>query len=317
MILYLLAGIFNLINISQMETAPPSVQEKKALAELNTVLQQRQKFIKVHAAEYLIWTGHAEAPLTAFHNEEKLHSAEPKYRVVIWRVLVQAETDRIRKKMWLNKIYSAYEDMKGPDRIHASETLAKLKQPVAILFPQVTAKTLSSTDRSLQTYALWASSFGADGKMDKNREKFLDMALTDTNMVIRKISAYVLRQSKGLDMQQWARLTSAALSLDHTDENYVTFLATSLVTAPVEADSKKLSQINTLLTKGVRHYTAAQRTELALALAEKGDKNSLGLLEGFMDDKGSVGLYGPASDEGADLRAAAAYAILKICNRQK
>lgn len=317
MILYLLTGIINLVNISQMETVPTSVQEKKALAELNIVLQQRQKFIKVHAAEYLIWTGHAKAPLAAFLNEEKLHSTEPKYRVVIWRVLVQAETDRVRKKMWLNKIYGAYEDMNGPDRIHASETLAKLKQPVAVLFPQVTAKTLTSTDRNLQTYALWASSFGADSKMDKNHEKFLDMALTDTNIIIRKISAYVLRQSKGLNMQQWNRLTSAALSLSNTDENYVTFLATSLVTAPVGADSKKLSQINTLLTKDVKHYTAAQRTELAQALAEKGDKGNLGLLEGFMDNKDSAGIYDPESDEGADLRAAAAYAILKIYSRQK
>jgi len=317
MILYLLTGIINLIHVSQMETRSPSVQEKKALAQLNSVLEHRQKFIKVHAAEYLIWTGHSEAPLRDFLNEEKAHSTEPKYRVVIWRVLVQAEKDPAHKKVWLNKIYKAYEDMNGPDRIHASETLAKLKQPVTDLFPEVTAKTLLSNDRNLQTYALWASSFGSESRMNKNREKFLDMGLTDTGVIIRKISLYVLRQAKGLNLHQWERLASAALSSNKTDETHVTMLATSLVTAPVGADVKVLSHVHDLLMSGVEHYTAAQRTELSQALAEKGNKKDLKILEGFMDDEHSSAIYDPASDEGADLRAAAAYAILKIYSRQK
>ncbi|HEY8660208.1 MAG TPA: hypothetical protein VIL78_14345 [Hanamia sp.] len=317
MILYLLTGIINLINVSQMETGSPAIQEKKALAQLNSILEHGQKFVKVHAAEYLIWTGHPEAPLKEFLNEEKIHPNEPKYRVVIWRVLVQAEKDPARKKVWLNKIYKAYEDMDGPDRIHASETLAKLKQPVTDLFPEVTAKTLISSDRNLQTYALWASSFRSESRMNENRKKFLEMGLTDTSVIIRKISLYVLRQTKGLNLQQWERLTSAALSTNKADETYVTVLATSLVTAPVGADANMLSRVNNLLMSGVEHYSAAQRTELSQALAEKGDKKDLKILEGFMDDQHSSTIYDPASDEGADLRAAAAYAILKIYSRQK
>jgi HEAT repeat protein len=312
MIFYILIGIINLINISQMVTVSLSIQEKKALTELNLTLEHRQKWIKVHAAEYLIWAGYPEAALKEFLKEEKIHSNEPQYRIGIWRVLVQAEKEPAHKKMWLKKIYDAYKDMSGPDRTHATETLAKLKQPVANLFPQVTAKTLASSDRNLQAYALWASSFGSDCLMDKNRQKFIDMALTDTNLIIRKISAFVLRQSKGLNLHQWERLTSSALSLEKTDHTYLTFLATSLVTAPVGADSKKLLRINDLLIKDVKKYTAGQRTELSQALAEKGDKSHLEILQGFINDENSEGIYDPSSDEGADLRAAAAYAILKI-----
>ena len=317
MIFYILTGIINLINISQMETVSLSLQEKKALTELNSTLEHRQKWIKVHAAEYLIWAGYPGAALKEFLKEEKIHSNEPQYRIGIWRVLVQAEKEPVRKKMWLNKIYDAYKDMNSPDRIHATETLAKLKQPVTNLFPQVTAKTLASGDRNLQAYALWASSFGSDSLMDENRQKFIEMALTDTNLIIRKISAFVLRQSGGLNLNQWKQLTSVALSSDKADDLYVTFLATSLVTAPAGADSKKLSQINDLLIKDVKNYTVGQRTELSQALAEKGEKKHLKIVQGFINNENSTGIYDPSSDEGADLRAAAAYAILKITNRQK
>ena len=315
MILYILVGFINLFNISQMETVFPSFQEKKALIELNSILKHSQKFVKVHAAEYLIWTGHPEAALKEFLKEEKIYSNESKYRIVIWRVLVQAEKNSTLKKMWLNKIYDAYNDIDGPDRTHATETLAKLKQPVTNLFPQVTTKTLVSNDRILQTYALWASSFGSDSLMDINRQKFIDMTLTDTNLIIRKISAFVLRQLKGLNLHQWEKLTSAALLSDKADDAFVTFLATSLVTAPIGADSKELSKINDLLIKNVKNYNVGQRTELSQALAEKGDKKHLKILQGFINDENHAGIYDPSSNEGADLRAAAAYAILKICNR--
>lgn len=316
MILYILLGLINFINISPMETVTPNIQEKKALAELNSILEHSQKFVKVHAAEYLIWTGHAEVALKEFLKEEKIYSKEPKYRIVIWRVLVQAEKDPALKKMWLNKIYDAFKDMDGPDRTHATEALAKLKQPVTNLFPLATSKTLASSDRNLQCYALWASSFGSDNLKDKNRQKFIDMALTDSNLIIRKISAFVLRQLKGLDLHQWERITSVALSSDKADDTYVTFLATALVTAPAGADSKKLSQINDFLIKDVKNYTASQRTELSQALAEKGEKKHLKILQGFLNDENHVGIYDPSSDEGADLRAAAAYAILKISSRK-
>lgn len=103
MILYILTGVINLINIFQVETVPPSIQEKKALIELNSTLEHKQKWIKIHAAEYLIWTGHPETVLKEFLKEEKVHSIDPQYRIGIWRVLVQAEKDTVHKKNGLIK----------------------------------------------------------------------------------------------------------------------------------------------------------------------------------------------------------------------
>lgn len=310
MILSLIITIVNLFTAFNMVTYSPASLEKKALAELVSVMHNSQKFVKVHAAEYLIWTGHPEIALKEFLKEEKLYSEEPRYRVVIWRVLAQAEQDPARKQFWIDKIYNAYKDMNGPDRTHATETLAKLKQPVFRLFPKETEATLVSSDRNLQTYALWASSFGSESLFDKNRAKFLDMALTDSDIIIRKISAFVLRQSKGLNQQQWERLAASALASDPAADTYVTFLATALVTAPVGSDSRTLEKIDEMLLDHVKYYSVGQRNELALALAEKGQKHHLKVLKGFMKNKNSSGIYDESSEEAADLRAAAAYAIL-------
>lgn len=316
MILSLILTIVNLFTAFNMVTYSPSSLEKKALAELVSVLHNSQKFVKVHAAEYLIWTGHSEIALKEFLKEERLYSEEPKYRVVIWRVLAQAEQDPARKQLWIDKIYNAYKDMNGPDRTHATETLAKLKQPVSRLFPKETEETLVSQDRNLQTYALWASSFGSESLFDKNRAKFLDMALTDSDIIIRKISAFVLRQSKGLSLEQWERLAASALASDPAAETYVTFLVTALVTAPAGSDTRTLEKIDEMLLDHVKYYSVGQRNELALALAEKGQEHHLKVLKGFMKNKNSAGIYDESSEEAADLRAAAAYAILKINSRE-
>lgn len=297
-----------------MQETQDLMREKKALCLLSSLLEKRQKYVKAHVAEYLIWTGHASLALEEFIKEEKLYSKEPKYRIVVWRVLAQAEKDPIRKQLWLNKIYNAYKDMNGLDRTHATETLAKLKQPVSSLFLEVTEKTLTSSDRNLQTYALWASSIGSDEHINRNREKFLDLMLTDSDTTIRKISAFVLRQMKGLNEQQWERVLQAAISNRPMNEIYVTFLATALVTAPTGVEGAKVSLINDLLIRDVKKYSANQLNELALALAEKGTRKHLEILESIMSN-GTEG-NDPDSDEVADSRASAAYAILKINSRK-
>jgi HEAT repeat protein len=306
--------VLTLLNSRDMEINSFSQEEQKALAELHKVLKNSEKFVKVHAAEFLIWTGHKEEALKEFLKEDQLRSGEAKYRITIWRVLVQAEDDASRKQMWLDKIYRAYADLDGPDRTHATETLAKLKQPVSELFPKETAFTLKSEDRNLQTYALWAAGYDRSGQLKMNRDVFVDKVLEDEDVIIRRISAFVLRQVKGVNVAQWNRLTDAALSQTLKDDTFVTFLITSLVTAPEGADKQKLLQVEQLLLKDVKSYDLGQRMEQSQALAERGTDKHLPLLMDILENKACNG-YDPASEEAADLRATAAYAILKIKSR--
>lgn len=298
-----------------MQSKQTNKLAEQATNELQTVLKTQQKFVKAHAAEYLIWTGHREEALKAFLKEDSLYSSEPKYRVVVWRVLVEAEKSNADKKAWLQKIYGAYTDMNGPDRTHATETLAKLKQPVNTLFPQVTAKTLVAEDSHLQTYTIWASSVGSENLTSTNREKLLKLALTDTSNVIRRISAFAIRKIKGLDISQWQRVEKVALKTSATEDLFVPMLTTALITAPAGANKEKLQTIKSLLMDNVTHYSVAQLNELSLALAEKGKKNDLPVLQNLLDNKNNVAKYDSTSAEAADLRAAAAYAILEIIKR--
>lgn len=290
---------------------------KAAVAELTTVLHERKMFIKAHAAEYLIWTGHYQPALQEFLKEERLHGTEPKYRIVIWRILTQAEQDPARKKMWLNKILHVYADLSAPDRIHASETLAKLSQPVHDLYPEVTAKTLASTDLILKNYALWASGYGSEKRMDKVRGQLLHMALTDTAETNRKISAYALRFIKGLSMPQWEQLYKAAAESHKTSPTYTSYVVAAMMTEPANADAKKVAILRKMLLGDAYQYNAGQRIDLSIALANKGGKEDLPMLENFLKNKDVNGKYDISSDEGADLRAAAVYAILKINSRTR
>jgi hypothetical protein len=69
--------------------------------------------------------------------------------------------------------------------------------------------------------------------------------------------------------------------------------------------------------KDVNNYTIRQRIDLSQMLAEKGEKKHLKILEDFINNENLAGKNNFSSDESADLRAAAAYAILKINKNRK
>ena len=162
---------------------------EKSMTELRTVLHEQSQFIKVHAAEYLIWLGHTEEVRKIYLAEDSLHGNEAPYRIGIWRVLAQTEQKPEDKIRWINKVLDVYGDSTAPDRLHATETLAKLQQSPLEKYPELTQKTLNSDNRNLNTYALWAISYSSDSALRKNRTEFLRMALEDSDQIVRKISA--------------------------------------------------------------------------------------------------------------------------------
>lgn len=294
-----------------------SFMREKALVELNKTLSQKQKWVKVHAAEYLIWAGYPEPAYAQFLSEEALHSNEPQYRIGIWRVLAQSAQNNTDKKKIFQKIYKAYTDMEGVDRLHATETLAKLKQPIGLLFPKETEITLKTENKNLYLYALWASSLSEKGVLIRNQQYFLDVMLANDNLTLRKISAFILRQTKPLDRTQWNVLLKSSLATNSSDDAYVSILTTTLLTAPKNVDNETLDLILDGLLKNMDHYNVSQQIEWALAISERGNKSDLNRLMNILEDRNTTADYNALADDAADLRAAAAYAILKITDREK
>jgi hypothetical protein len=318
----LLLASFCVINFhfSSCKTTNPMSDniEKKAMNELLQTLRNRSQFVKVHAGEYLIWLGYPDETKKEFLEENEVHNKEPRYRVVIWRVLAQTETDPTKKEQWTRKIEDAFQDINGPDRLHAAETLGKLKISPLEKYPEATQDALSSDNRNLNVYTLWAISHSSDSAFEKNKREFLNLLISDSNQIVRKISAFILRNSGDLSEHDWNILADAAFSEPEESDLRTSLFNTASVTVP-EKSSKtdRYKEIRKEMKKDHHRFSAGKRIELALSLAQKGTVDDVPVLSSILNDENIAGLYEANSDEGADARATAAYAILKIKQRAK
>ena len=289
----------------------PDPLSKRALDELLVTLRTQPEFIKVHAAEYLIWLGHTEEARKEFLQQNELHGEQPKYRIGIWRVLAQTEKEPSGKKKWNDKIFQAFGDLNGPDRLHASETLAKLHLSPLDRYPEATQKSLSDESRNLQVYTLWATSYASPDSLDKNRLKFIQLAAADTNEDVRKISSYILRRM-GLNASQWKDFAKKALAEPPSSALKFSLLTTAFIACPADVQQDSQTKIKALLLNDYRELPFGGQIEVSMALAEHGTAEDIPVLAALMDSKPGTGI---SEAESADVRAAAAYAILKIKNR--
>jgi hypothetical protein len=291
---------------------------KKAEAELYEVLKTQSEFVKVHAAEYLIWLGHVQKARAAFLEEEKLHHNVPKYRVVIWRVLTQTEKDAAGKKQWTDQVFKAFADEQGQDRIHAAETLGKLKLSPMAKYAAETNKILTTEKENLYIYTLWASAHASKTAYGTNKVKFLNLLYTSKIDDLKRISAFVLRREGKLTQSEWTTLAKAALDEPSTSPLKKTMLNTAFATSVTGPNAAALcAKVKEEMLKDYEQLPAGGRIELSLVLADHGAKKDLAVLADFLNDKYNEGFYDPSSALGADLRATAAYAILKIKQRSK
>ena len=296
-------------------TADRSI-ERKAMDELFSVLRTRTQFVKVHAGEYLIWLGHPDEPRKEFLKENDLHGNVPKYRVVIWRVLAQAEKDTSKKQEWIKKILAAFTDTAGADRTHAAETIGKLRLHALHEHPEATANAFHSGNRNLEVYTLWANSYSSATGLANNTREIFQLLLSDSDTIVKRISAFILRNVRGLSNTEWETLASKALIEPEESPLRTTLLNTAFVTKPKDFNAPHLEdRIKSEMKKNHRTFSAPQRIELALSLAQDGNLDDFPVLISFLNDENVHGIYESDSDEGADVRAAAAYAILKIKQR--
>lgn len=308
--IYFIFFIMTLVNIPACKTS--SLQEQ-SLAELKQVLHNQPEFIKVHAAEYLIWVGHPEEVRKEFLRENELHSDQPKYRIGIWRVLAQTETEPEGKNLWHEKVLEAFGDLDGPDRLHAAETLAKLKLSPLEKYPDATQKSVADTNRNMQVYTHWALSYAPNSDANKFRQDFLHMLANDTNKIVRMISAYIVRRIKSLTPDEWTKLSMQALEEPDSSDLKNNLLNTAMVTCPGGMNKPgTYEKIKAAAKANYQHFSADKRIQLAQALAETGDELDIPLLTSYLNNEHIAGFYDANTKEAADVRAAAAFAILKI-----
>lgn len=307
--------ILNFSCVNQNKCGISETLKQKAEQELNTVLEKGQKFVKVHAAEFLLWLEKDKQRVyNIFQKENEQFGSEPKYRIGIWRVLAQSANNENEKQQWIEKVMNVFTDTTAPDRIHAAETLAKLKVSPMIEYADITNKTLNDTNNILSVYTKWATSYTSKEMGEENKSAFIDYLFNSSDTIIRKISAYVLLKSKQLTADEWETIADRALAEPENSGLKQTLLNTAYVTFEGNNVKKKDAVTHSLLT-GYQKLNAEQRIALCQSLAANGTCSDLPIAESFLNNENVSGLYDVTSSLGADVRAFAAYAILNISEK--
>jgi hypothetical protein len=293
-----------------------------ALRELKQVLHQQNEWVKVHAAEYLLWTGNPVDVREVFLREEKQFGTQPPYRIGIWRVLAQAASSPAERENWIGKIREAFLDSQGKDRIHASETLAKLKVSPYAQAPEISRQALESENKALALYSAWAMAYTSADSIEKTRGHLLNSLVSNQlDALSKRMAGYILRQLGDITNKQWQKLAQLALSEPDNSDAQVYLLSAAFVQAPESQERSPLfKKIREKLLSARNAPTKGNRIEMAMALAERGTKADIPLLASILSNQnplaGASLTLSPEeayrNPDNADIRAAAAYAILKI-----
>lgn len=312
LILIMLAMMLNGCLTNQKFGKAPSNLKKRSLQELRQVLNVQSEWVKVHAAEYLLWTGNAKGVKEKYLEEEWLNSEQPQYRIGIWRVLAQASTRKTERDVWINKIKSVFLDSNAPDRIHAAETLAKLKISPLADNKDLTETTLKNPVKALALYTLWSVSYSNPEMLRKAPSTMLGLIRDADDVTSKTIPAYALRQLNNLTDEEWNLLSAIALKEPLDSPSRIYLLSAAFVTAKGNDITQRTTELHREIVKYKSSTSKSELAEMCAALAEKGTSDDLLFLDSLFYDLKQLA----NETDKADVAAAAAYAILKIKKRE-
>ena len=263
----------------------------RCLSVLREALADGKEFVKVHAAESLIWTGNAGNVREVFLNEP---TTAPRYRIGVWRVLAQTAPEPKDRHEYENKILAVLLDTNAPDRTHAAETSGKLG--VTSHAPEVLLLAGGEAG-ACQAMARWVLANSGDEK----DEAFLAELLESPNADARGCAAYALRFFKKIRPATYEKLKTAA------EKEPVGSSQRANMISPwyLHASLAERPDVRARLLQCVETGKGEDKREVCAALGRVPNPEDLPFLTRLLDDAD------------LDARAGAAEAILRIANVQK
>jgi len=312
-VFYIIIFISGCNNNSQKSPVISDSLKKESVEALRTILKTQSEWVKVHAAEFLLWSGYPDNVRNIFLEEEKYWGNKSPYRIGIWRVLSQVTKKPEEKEIWTGKIMQAFLDTNGTDRIHAAETLAKLHISPLVDSHGITVKTMNSLVRSLSLYTRWSVGFSSQDSLISVRTLFFNIATSgNEDASSRKLAVYVLCHSGSLAFAEWEKLARIALLEPEGSALKINLLNAAVITANNDAVPGDLyGRVYEAFLKFKKVAKKAIRMEIAAGLAEKGKPEDLPILISFLRNEIPLG----QDTDDADVRASAAFAILKMSAR--
>ncbi len=281
---------------SRIDNAVDDQLRLHAVQVLRDTLANEEQWVKVHAAEQLLSLRYLDGVGEAFEKELERHADEPQYRIGIWRVLARDAAGPQDRDRWVDRIRAARNDLDGPDRLHATETLAKLNYVANADEIPLLEKDARSDDGPMAAFALCI--LVHSGLTE--HEADLAALLRSEDERTRLCAAYSFRHIEDINPETLSLLDDVA-----TQEKEGTTARAYLLSSffyHVE-DVNTIAQLKSVLEEYVKNGTTAEKTEAIAALGERGDERDLPLLIESLEDSE------------ADVRAAAAYSILRIGRR--
>ncbi|HBY54691.1 MAG TPA: hypothetical protein DEH15_19915 [Marinilabiliales bacterium] len=308
-IILFVIGLSN-CNMKSTDRVLKAEQQNETLEVLRNNMQTQEKWVKVHAAEFLLWSGYPDGVKETFLREDSLHEDVSFYRIGIWRVLAQA--DQKHRDIWIDKIKKAFLDEKGIDRIHAIETLAKLNISPFENDMKINELLVVDSIDNFIIYKLWSFAYTSEESFRLAQNALLKLTVSADNAdSIRVISAYALKKLGELDYLSWKLLAESALT--ESSSLKVNLLNAAIITADIEA--LKTNSVNKILTELIdlneKDDKNVIRMNLLDALAEKGTKKHLDLILSVYKK-----LKSSEEVESIDVLSSCAYALLMINNKQ-
>lgn len=297
--------------------------DSKAFNTLLNTLDNSDRWVGIHAAESLIDLGHKEKIKDYFLQKLKNYADTPQYRIGIWRVLAKVSAENDDKQKWINHIIQVYRDTSQSDRLHASESLAKLNVNLSVVAKDQSEIDLIKGSVRMKAYVTWGRS--VSGNPDSvNIDRLLSM-LYSTDESVKRIGAYALGFLSSVPAEEWNNIAKLAMEELSGSISKVYLLKAAYLTVP---DSLKetpiLSEIKQNLISAGMSQQKADRYQLCFALAEQGKEEDITLLSDILNGKNQLTENLPGSGTlnnttnvydhpwNVDIRGAAAYAILKI-----
>ena len=268
---------------------------ERAIATLRGVMAAQERWVKVHAAEFLLALGYPEGVREAFETELAAHSEEPEYRIGIWRVLARASYRPEQREEWIVKIRDAFLDAEGPDRIHAAETLGKLSYAPPPDERERFEQAAASDDARLAALAVWP--LVNAGAID---EPDLEAMLGPADQEKLRLTGYMLRFQARLSAGLVEKLAEAARR-EPEDSSARVYLTSAAFRHAIGAESA--NDLRHTLLAYLKEGDKPQKYEAAMALSIRGDTGDLPALVAALEDPE------------ADVRSAAAHAILQLERR--
>jgi SSS family solute:Na+ symporter len=272
-----------LTSLTMLGAAPVLHDDQRARCRdiLVRALLDDSPWIRVHAAEALIALKQTGPALAAFR--AKADTTEPRYRIVVWRVLAQAEPDAAQRSQYVERIRAALMDPSAPDHAHAMEALAKLHEPAADDAERKRIQDVADAKSQISPFAVWRLANANDATAIER----LVVLLHADDAITRSRAAYVLSRLQPLPDTATQAVT-ATLDKEPADSP-----ARIMLRAAQGGDAVREMAKDTKVAPSGRYFAA-------MNLADNGTGGDYAILDALLNDPDS------------DVRVGAAYATLKI-----